>query len=65
MAGSFVFLEWLNHAVVNAERFLVHPEYDQALIKRVPNVTLLYVCATFLRCHSHTAFLQALKMPAG
>jgi hypothetical protein len=41
MAGSFIFLEWLNHAVINAERFLARPEYSQALIKGVPNVTLL------------------------
>src|SRR6266702_2045813 len=47
MAGSIIFLEWLNHAVVNAERFLARPEYSQALIKGVPNVTLLYVCTTF------------------
>jgi len=48
MAGSFVFIEWLNHAVVHGDRFLARPEYSQVLIKGVPNVTLLYVCATFL-----------------
>jgi hypothetical protein len=47
MAGSFVFMEWLNHAVVHGDRFLARPEYSQALIKGVPNTTLLYVCATF------------------
>jgi hypothetical protein len=47
MAGSFIFLEWLNHAVVNAKRFLARPEYSRALIKGVPNVTLLYVCTHF------------------
>ena len=46
MAGSFIFMEWLNHAVVHGDRFLVRPEYGQALIKGVPNLTLLYVCAT-------------------
>jgi hypothetical protein len=59
MAGGFIFLEWLNHAVVNAERFLVRPEYSQALIKGVPNVTLLYVCATFFAL----ALLWALPFP--
>jgi len=59
MAGSFIFLEWLNHAVVNAERFLVRPEYSQALIKGVPNVTLLHVCATFFAL----ALLWALPFP--
>src|SRR5215471_72438 len=47
MAGSFVFMEWLNHAVVHGDRFLARPEYGQAFIKGVPNTTLLYVCATF------------------
>jgi hypothetical protein len=59
MAGSFIFLEWLNHAVVNAERFLARPEYSQALIKGVPNTTLLYVCATFFAL----ALLWALPSP--
>jgi hypothetical protein len=59
MAGSFIFLEWLNHAVVNAERFLARPEYSQALIKGVPNTTLLYVCATFFAL----ALLWALPFP--
>jgi hypothetical protein len=68
MAGSFVFMEWLNHAVVHGDRFLARPEYSQALIKGVPNITLLYVCATFLRsrccghCHFHNAILRACKM---
>ena len=47
MAASFVFMEWLNHAVVHGDRFLARPEYSQAFIKGVPNITLLYVCATF------------------
>ncbi len=46
MAGAFIFFEWLNHAVVHADRFLARPEFSQALIKGVPNVELLYVCAT-------------------
>jgi len=59
MAGSFVFMEWLNHAVVHGDRFLARPEYSQALIKGVPNITLLYVCATFLAL----ALLWALPFP--
>src|SRR5262244_1213453 len=59
MAGSFVFMEWLNHAVVHADRFLVRPEYGQAFIKGVPNTTLLYVCATFFAL----AALWALPFP--
>ena len=59
MAGSFVFMEWLNHAVVHGDRFLARPEYSQALIKGVPNTTLLYVCATFFAL----ALLWALPFP--
>jgi hypothetical protein len=47
MAGTFIFLEWLNHAVVHADRFLTRPEFNQAVIKGVPNIELLYVAATF------------------
>lgn len=59
MAGSFVFMEWLNHAVVHGDRFLARPEYSQALIKGVPDITLLYVCATFFAL----ALLWALPFP--
>src|SRR5215813_9511473 len=59
MAGSVVFMEWLNHAVVHGDRFLARPEYGQALIKGVPNTTLLYVCATFFAL----AALWALPFP--
>jgi hypothetical protein len=59
MGGSFVFMEWLNHAVVHADRFLARPEYGQAFIKGVPNTTLLYVCATFFAL----AVLWALPFP--
>jgi hypothetical protein len=59
MAGSFVFMEWLNHAVVHGDRFLARPEYGEALIKGVPNTTLLYVCATFFAL----AVLWALPFP--
>jgi hypothetical protein len=59
MAGSFILMEWLNHAVVHGNRFLVRPEYGEALIKGVPNTTLLYVGATF----SALAVLWALPFP--
>src|SRR5215831_10403356 len=59
MAGSFVFMEWLNHAVVHGDRFLARPEYSQTVIKGVPNITLLYVCATFFAL----ALLWALPFP--
>lgn len=48
MAVSFVFLEWLNHAVVNAGRFMGHHQYGEALIPGVPNAHLAYLAATFL-----------------
>lgn len=48
MAVSFVFLEWLNHAVVNAGRFMAHHHYSGAVIRGVPNVHLAYLAATFL-----------------
>jgi|SRR5215813_14215015 len=59
MAGSFILMEWLNHAVVHGDRFLTRPEYGQAFIKGVPNATLLYVCATFFAL----AALWALPFP--
>jgi hypothetical protein len=59
MAGSFILMEWLNHAVVHGDRFLARPEYGQAFIRGVPNTTLLYVCATFLVL----AVLWALPFP--
>ena len=59
MAGTFIFLEWLNHAVVHADRFLARPEFSQALIKGVPNIELLYVGATFFAL----ALLWALPFP--
>jgi hypothetical protein len=59
MAGSFIFMEWLNHAVVHGDRFLARPEYGKAFIKGVPNTTLLYVCATFFAL----AVLWALPFP--
>jgi hypothetical protein len=59
MAGSFTLMEWLNHAVVHGDRFLSRPEYGQALIKGIPNTTLLYVCLTFFAL----AALWALPFP--
>src|SRR5712692_9393899 len=48
MAVSFVFLEWLNHAVVNAARFMGHHQFGGAVIPGVPNSHLAYLAATFL-----------------
>jgi hypothetical protein len=59
MAGSFIFMEWLSHAIVHGDRFLARPEYGAAFIKGVPNTTLLYVCATFFAL----AALWALPFP--
>ncbi len=59
MAVSFVFLGWLNHAVVSSHRFLSRPEYGQALIPGVPNIRLLYAFASF----SALALLWALPWP--
>jgi len=59
MAGSFIFMEWLNHAIVHGDRLLARPEYGQALIKGVPNTTRLYVCAAFFAL----AVLWALPFP--
>jgi hypothetical protein len=59
MAGAFILLEWLNHAVVHGDRFLVRPEFSQAFIRGVPNVELGYVCATFFAF----ALLWALPFP--
>lgn len=47
MVGSFVFLEWLNHAVVNPHRFLARPEYGEALVPGVPNIRLVYALVSF------------------
>jgi len=48
MVGSFVFLTWLNHAVVNAERFMKVAKYAEALIPGVPNAELFYALASFV-----------------
>lgn len=59
MAGSFVFLEWFNHAVVNPHRFLSRPEYGQALVPGVPNIRLVYALASFFAL----SLLWALPFP--
>jgi hypothetical protein len=48
MVGSFVFLTWLNHAVVNAERFMRMAKYAEALIPGVPNAELFYAVASLI-----------------
>ena len=61
MAAGFVFLEWLNHAVINPHRFLERSEYGQTLIPGVPNERLLYTLASF----AALALLWALPFPQG
>jgi len=48
MFGSFVFLTWLNHAVVNAQRFMKIAKYAQALIPGVPNSEFAYAIASLI-----------------
>jgi len=60
MVGSFVFLEWLNHAVLHPHRFLSHPEYRDALLRGVPNVHLVVALVTVVAA---LAFLAALPLP--
>jgi hypothetical protein len=46
MVLSFVFFEWLNHAVVNGSRVSMHHAY-RGLISGVPNNHLAYALASF------------------
>lgn len=46
MALSFTVLEWLNHAVVHAARFMARPEYAHALIPGVPDGHLRSLAVT-------------------
>ncbi len=48
MAVSFVFLEWFNHAVVIAARFMSHNQYGGAIIPGIPNSHLVYLAMTLL-----------------
>jgi len=48
MGVSFVFLEWLNRAVVNAAHFMGHHQFGGAVVPGVPNMHLAYLAATFL-----------------
>ena len=48
MASTFLFFEWLNHAIVNSERFMVRPDFANTIIPGVRNQRLLIVAATFL-----------------
>jgi hypothetical protein len=59
MAAGFVFLEWLNHAVINPRRLLEHSEYGQVLVPGVRNPHLLYALASF----AALALLWALPFP--
>lgn len=46
MAGSFVVVEWLNHAVIHPERMT--PTMAQGLVVGVSNLHLLYAALCFL-----------------
>jgi hypothetical protein len=59
MAMGFVFLEWLNHAVLHPQRFMSHPRYAEALIPGVPNASLLYAVASL----TVVALLWAMPFP--
>jgi len=61
MGGSFIFITWLNHAVVNAERFMKMARYAQALIPGVPNAELFYAVASFI---GGVALLAVLPFPS-
>lgn len=62
MAGSFVFLEWLNHAALHPHRFLTRPEYRDALLRGVPNAHLVVALVTAVAA---LALLAALPLPTG
>lgn len=59
MSANFLFMEWLNHAVIDPQRFLVRPEFGDALIPGVPNLRLFYALAAF----AALALLWALPFP--
>jgi len=62
MFGSFVVLTWLNHAVVNAERFMKIAKYAQALIAGVPNGELAWAVASLI---GGFILIAALPFPRG
>ena len=62
MFGSFVFLTWLNHAVVNAERFMKMAKYAQALVPGVPNSEFAWAIASLI---GGLILIAALPFPRG
>ena len=62
MFGSFVFLTWLNHAVVNAERFMKMAKYAQALLPGVPNSEFAWAIITLI---GGFILIAALPFPRG
>jgi hypothetical protein len=62
MVASFVFLEWLNHAVIHAHRFASHPEYRDAWLRGVPNAHLALAVSSMAGA---LMLLAALPLPPG
>jgi len=62
MFGGFVFLTWLNHAVVKAERFMKIPKYAEALIPGVPNSEFAWAVASLI---GGFILIAALPFPRG
>ena len=65
MFGSFVFLTWLNHAVVNAERFMKMAKYAQAFIPGVPDSELVWAIASLVGGLILIAALSMAAFPPG
>jgi hypothetical protein len=62
MFAGFVFLTWLNHAVVNAERFMKMAKYAQALVPGVPNSEFVWAIASLI---GGLILIAALPFPPG
>jgi hypothetical protein len=62
MFGSFVLLTWLNHAVVNTERFMKMARYAQALPPGVPNSEFAWAVASLI---GGLILIAALPCPRG
>jgi hypothetical protein len=62
MFGGFLVLTWLNHAVVNAGRFMKIAKYAQAVIPGVPNSELAWAVVSVV---GGVILIAALPFPAG
>lgn len=60
MVVSFLFVEWLNHAVVNPAHFMTQPKHASAVLPGIPNDHLLYAALSF----AGLALLRLLPFPA-